>query len=284
VGPLSVEVQEPMRRLRVRAAPESGDLAADLRFDARSPALEEPAFLHRSGPQRVMDLTRVTQLGAWEGWVQLGGARLELSPGEALGCRDRSWGVRPVGEPAGGAPGPPPQFFWLWAPVHFPDVCAHFDVNEDADGRPWHANGVLAPVLGAGGDPLDASGVQRMPGVSHAIRWQPGTRRAESAVITLAPEAGEAHRIELAPILSFPMRGLGYLDPQWGHGIWKGELAVHAEVLEIDKLPPLDPRNVHVQQLCRARMGERHGLGVLEQLVIGPHAPSGFTSLLDGAA
>jgi hypothetical protein len=29
-------------------------------------------------------------------------------------------------------------------------------------------------------------------------------------------------------------------------------------------------------------MGAREGIGILEQLVIGPHAPSGFAHLLDG--
>jgi hypothetical protein len=45
----------------------------------------------------------------------------------------------------------------------------------------------------------------------------------------------------------------------------------------------MDPRHVHVQQLCRARMDGREGVGVLEQLVLGPHAPSGFQSILDPA-
>ena len=40
---------------------------------------------------------------------------------------------------------------------------------------------------------------------------------------------------------------------------------------------------VHVQQVVRGRMGEREGIGVLEQLCLGPHAPSGFTEFLDGA-
>ena len=48
-------------------------------------------------------------------------------------------------------------------------------------------------------------------------------------------------------------------------------------------LDPLEPRHLHVQQLCRARMGDREGVGVLEQLVLGPHAPSGFRSILDPA-
>jgi hypothetical protein len=30
-------------------------------------------------------------------------------------------------------------------------------------------------------------------------------------------------------------------------------------------------------------MEGREGIGVLEQLVIGPHAPSGFRSIIDGA-
>ena len=44
-----------------------------------------------------------------------------------------------------------------------------------------------------------------------------------------------------------------------------------------------EPQHIHIQHLCRARMGDREGIGILEQLVIGPHAPSGFESLFDGA-
>jgi hypothetical protein len=40
---------------------------------------------------------------------------------------------------------------------------------------------------------------------------------------------------------------------------------------------------IHVQQVMRARWGNRIGLGVLEQLAVGPHRPSGFQELLDGA-
>ena len=45
----------------------------------------------------------------------------------------------------------------------------------------------------------------------------------------------------------------------------------------------MEPWHLHTQQLCRVRMGERTGYGALEQLVLGPHTPSGFTSLLDPA-
>jgi hypothetical protein len=41
--------------------------------------------------------------------------------------------------------------------------------------------------------------------------------------------------------------------------------------------------NLHIQQLVRARMDDRLGYGIVEQLCIGRHAPSGFKSMLDGA-
>ncbi len=57
--------------------------------------------------------------------------------------------------------------------------------------------------------------------------------------------------------------------------------------MEILKVLPfaavLDPRHLHVQQVCRARLGTRTGVGILEQVVLGPHAPSGFESILDPA-
>jgi hypothetical protein len=31
------------------------------------------------------------------------------------------------------------------------------------------------------------------------------------------------------------------------------------------------------------RTGDRHGTGVLEQLIVGPHTPTGLTGLFDGA-
>jgi hypothetical protein len=287
VGPLSIEVEEPMRRLRVRVAPNDTGLEGDLAFHARTPAVEEPRFTAREGGRVLMDSTRFTQWGGWSGALGAEGERLALRPEAVLGTRDRSWGVRRVGEPEGGAPsGSEPQFFWLWAPLHFDGFCTHFDVNEDAEGRAWHWNGSRVPALPvAGPGPLDeAAAGERMAAVEHRIDWEPGTRRARRARLVLAPLAGEPLGIELEPLLTFQMLGIGYLHPEWGHGLWKGEAAVGGERWKLAELNPLDPRHIHVQQLCRARCGPHEGVGVLEQLVIGRHGPSGFRALFDGAA
>ncbi len=276
VGPIAIEVVEALRTLRVRVAPNDFGLEADLLFRARGPALEEPRFTARVENRLFMDTTRLTQFGLWEGTITAGSARLALAPLRALGVRDRSWGVRPVGEPEGGAPGLPPQFFWLWAPLHFDDLCTLCGVNEDAEGRPWHAAGTVLRLADGAIEPVAR--------VAHRVRWLPGTRRAAAAAITLTPHRGEPLAITLEPLLTAQMCGLGYLHPEWGHGLWKGELAVGGESWTLADLDPMEPRHLHVQQVCRARLGTREGIGVLEQLVLGPHLPSGFTSILDPAA
>jgi hypothetical protein len=274
-GPIAVEVLDAMRSLRLHVADNEMGVRAELRFGARTVAVEEPRFTRRSGARVMMDATRFTQWGTWEGFVQVDGERIEVDASQVLGTRDRSWGIRPVGEPEGGAPGGPGQFFWLWAPLHFDDLCTHFDVVEDGEGRVENANGSTVAIIA---DPADevidyGEGIAtKMESVSHRIRWRPGTRFR-----------GDERVIALEPMLTFQMLGLGYLHPEWGHGLWKGEEVVGCEQWKLADLDPLDPRHIHVQELCRARMGEREGIGILEQLVIGPHQPSGFEELFDGA-
>jgi hypothetical protein len=284
VGPIAIAIEEPMRTLRVRVDSNEWGIEADLRFRARTVAVEEPRFVRREQGRLLMDLTRFTQFGSWEGSLRAGSESIAVTPVEVLGCRDRSWGIRPIGERAAGPMLGAPQYFWLWAPLHFDDVCTHFDVNEDASGRRWHDNGVLVPLLrDANASAVDTAGTVSMRSVEHHIEWQPGTRRAARAEIALIADDGARHAIALEPLATFQMCGIGYLHPEWGHAHWKGPEAVAGEHWKLADCNPLDPRFLHVQQLVRARWGDREGIGVLEQLVIGAHEPSGLTSLFDGA-
>jgi len=281
VGPLRVEVIEPLRSLRlVVDAPEQG-LRADLRFDRRSPVIEEPHFFQRIGNRTFFDYTRLTQFGAWTGWIETDGERIVVEPDAVLGTRDRSWGTRPIGEPApSGAPvGWPPQFFWLWAPVNFPSLSTHFDVNEYADGRRWHEVGAIAPV----GD-AEARLVRT---VEWRVTWRPGTRWADAFEYDLVDWDGSITTVRLEPQFEFMMRGIGYGHPEFGHGYWKGESVVGGEVLPLPVAEPCTREHVHVQALCRATVtlpnGDvEHGAGILEQLAIGDHV-SGLTGVFDPA-
>lgn len=287
-GPVRVEVVEPLRVLRLVVDPAPHGLGCDLLWRSRTVAVEEDRFVRHNGPRVVMDYTRLTQFGTWEGTITVDGRDLAVRPDHFLGCRDRSWGIRVVGEPEGGAPGTSlPQFFWLWAPLNFTDGAAHFDVNETARGERWHRSAFDIPLHGDGGPVLDtgdlAVSAQPMRDVDWHIDWEPGTRRARAASLTFTPWNAAPSVIELEPLLTFQMLGIGYFHPEWSHGVWRGEEASGYDEWVVADLDPGAPQHVHVQQLVRARWGDRRGVGVLEQLAIGDHEPSGLRGLFDGA-
>jgi len=287
VGPFRIEVLEPMRVLRVVLAPNETGIECDLTFRARTACVEEGRqTAHRDG-RILMDATRFAQFGRWQGEIRYDGQRVPVEPARVFGTKDRSWGVRPVGEPeTGGAPSTsPPQVFFLWAPLQWDDHCTHCGLFEDADGRRWHSDGMIVPAYER---PEQIPGVvdpevRVVAEVEHHIDYLPGTRRARSARIALLARDGERREIELEPLLCFQMKGIGYMHPQWGHGVWKGELAVGGESWKSADLDPCALENQHIQQVMRARCGDRRGSGVLEQLCLGPHAGYGFRGLLDPA-
>ena len=277
VGPIRVEVVEPMRVHRLHIdAPDQG-LRAELTFTAGSDAIEEPHFFQRVGVRVLFDYTRLTQFGAWTGWIELDGVRIELTS-PITGSRDRSWGVRPVGEPAAsGAPVSVAQFFWLWAPVNFPEFSTHFDVNEYGDGRRWHEVGAIAPR---------GQGAEMMRTVDYRITWQPGTRYASAFEYDLIAWDGATATVTLQPIFNFQMSGIGYGHPEWNHGSWRGESAVGGQRMTLPVDDPLSRENVHVQTLCAATYRDSSGrnatgTGILELLCVGDH-PTGLSGILDG--
>ena len=95
--------------------------------------------------------------------------------------------------------------------------------------------------------------------------------------------SGEEGLLELEPLYQFYMSGIGYLHPEWGHGTDKGGLAVTYDTIDLDSVDEASPLYLHIQSISRVRMGDKVGLGGLEQLILGPHEPSGFEELLDMA-
>jgi hypothetical protein len=286
IGPLRIDVVEPLRVTRVVLDRGEAGLDADVVFTARTVAHEEPRQVLTSGTKTVMDSTRLTQWGTWSGSIGIGGTRVPLE--RTYGTKDRSWGVRPVGPTVAGAPDSTlQQVFFLWAPINWDDRCTHFLCFERANGDRWVGSQAILDVVGADAPMFGAEAdtrVHHLAGATHRVRWAPGLRRSQGATLHLLHHSGSVEDIALEPLLTFRMRGLGYTHPEWGHGHWHGELAVGTEEHKVEELDNLDPSNIHVQQVMRARWGSRVGLGVLEQLAFGAHEPSGLTGVLDGFA
>jgi hypothetical protein len=281
VGPISVEVIEPLHQLRLSITDSEHDLRAELTFTSRAPAQEEPRFTRRIGTQLMMDSTRLTQNGVWQGWIESKGRRIEVTEQDWVGTRDRSWGVRGIGA---GDPQPNPmapenfQFYWLWAPINWDDCVTLYHLNDDEYGRPWNTSGVHVPLTG------DGDG-EEMGTVSSDIEFISGTRHAKVARLRFERKTGGTAEIVMKPRFHWYMKGVGYGHPEFSHGSYHGELDTTYEEYALSEVD--DATNLHIQAICDVEMsgdfGDKKGRGVLEQMIIGAHAPSGFNELMDMA-
>ena len=275
VGPIRIEVLEPLKTLKVTLAATEG-LAAEFIFEGRAFPIEEPRFIRRNGPRTFMDYTRLTQNGRYTGWIEIDGVREALAP-SCVGTRDRSWGVRPVGlsDPQPLAPPIAPSFFWQWTPLNLPDRSVFYHFTADASGIPWNTRAVLCP---------DGAGPEEMietEGAAMHVDLEPGTKHAASARLTFPLKDEPPLIITFTPLTKFQMRGIGYTHPKWGHGKFQGELVVEREDFVLADLDPNAFENLHIQAISTvvaAQEGrpDQAGLGVFEQLVFGPYPPLGI--------
>ncbi len=282
VGPISIEVVEPLQKLAIRVDDNEYGIKAAILFEGRVKVVEEPRFTFRQGPRTFFDYTRLTQNGTWSGWLEVDGQHVEISSDRFLGTRDRSWGVRPIGaqDPQPVVPESVPQFYFLWAPLNFEDCVTFYAENAHADGTPWSKSAVYVPLDADA--PLEASASEA------SLVFKSGTRHAQSAVLDFIYDQGENLRIALEPQFNFYQSGLGYLNFEWGHAMYKGENALGYDSIDLASVNETDMQHWHIQAFCTARLtggkdGEKVGCGILEQLIIGPHEPSGFKELMDMA-
>lgn len=275
IGPIKLEIVEPLHQLRLLIGDNDSPVTGDIVFTARHAPVKEPRFARRQGPRMMMDYTRLTQNGGWQGKINVDGRQFDVSG--YMGTRDRSWGIRPVGAAESQPPpqGELPQFWWLWTPLNFDQHVSFFHSNDDGDGIPWNRRGALCAVGGApieyDGDNLD-------------IQYHPGTRRVRQMSVDIAPDT----QLTITPREQFfYMSGLGYLHPEWGHGMDNGALKVGYDQVKLQPPPATEMTTIHIQALSDAVLtiaGQSHrGIGVTEQLFLGPHVTSGLTGVFDPA-
>ncbi|MEM9132711.1 MAG: hypothetical protein AAF962_10485 [Actinomycetota bacterium] len=287
VGPFRYEVVEPLRRSRVILDDNESGVGCDLTFSARTGPIEEAHQRLRRHGRVVMDATRFAQFGRWSGTVATPDGEFSVDEETWRGTKDRSWGIRGVGERVHfGAPHDEiPSAFFLWAPLVWEDHISHAVFFDGTRGEALVREGLTAPLWPSEADiPDDLDDpAERMATAVHRVDYHPGTRLARYAEVDLIDLYGKVRTITLEPKLRFQFKGLGYGHRTWGQGFWKGESAVGGESFDPLELDLLSPDNIHVQQVVAVSDGERTGIGALEQIVIGPYEPAGFTELVDGA-
>jgi hypothetical protein len=281
VGGYRIEVSEPLHKLRV-ILEETEGMALDLTWEGLFPVVQEQRHVLRTGTRITLDAQRFAQLGSWSGVIAVDGEEIAVDPAVWLGSRDRSWGIRPIGEPEpAGRPAHPPfeGMWWLYVPMAFDDFAIVLIIQEEPSGfrslndctRIWRDGRV------------EQLGWPRVK-----IHYTPGTRIPYGATIEATTPDGSPVVFEVESKLPVPIHiGGGYGgDSDWLHGMWKGER--FTERLTYDMTDPsVNGGSMFgvIDHVGRAvcRDGDRklvEGWGLFEHGALGRHDPSGFTDWL----
>jgi hypothetical protein len=273
VGGYRIEVLEPLRELALGCESPDGSLDFELRWSAAFPAVQEEPHLLLSGGRPVVDASRFCQLGNWNGRLRVGGREFEVTAGRWSGARDRSWGIRPAGEPeppGRGAAEPMEGFWWLYAPLQFGSFALIVILQENPDGYRTLSDARRVWPDGR---------VEQLGWPRAEISYRTGTRHPESARIHLQDRAGAPLTLELDTVTSVPLHvGAGYGgDPDWSHGRWMGRNWSSAAVYDLTE-PAVAGRIPFgvIDHLARARLDGEQGWGLFEHASIGRHDPTGF--------
>ena len=275
VGPYRLEIVDPLQELHLTCAGDEWGVAVDLHWRGSFPAVDESPHLMRTGAKLTLDAQRFAQVGTWEGWVRVAGTEYPVVPGRHIGTRDRSWGIRPVGEPeppgrAAAEPDPGHGFHWCYVPLRFDDFGLVFIAQEDGDGHRTLNDALRVWPDGR----VDSLGHPR-----YDITYRSGTRIPVAATITAQERDGTPFVVEIEPLGHVALSaGCGYgPDPQWTHGVWRGRGFTEGSVYDLH-----DPANFVATQfsmldhLGRATVNGQVGHGLFEHVCAGRHTPSGF--------
>ena len=279
VGPIRVEVLEPLQRLRLVIDDNEHGIAADLVFEGRHVPVEEARSTRRNGPRITMDYTRLTQLGRYSGWLRAGGQDISAEDAGVIGSRDRSWGMRAVGlrDPQEMVPAPSRQFHWYWVPAHLEDRIIHFYLNEDENGAIWHRDLVMVH---------DDGRIEHLHAATIETTNHPGTRWPCRGVISAFDDAGRVYKIEIEAGDRAYLSGIGYMHPEWGHGFNMGPLAIAYDEIRKTDVTAYGPPWLHAEAFSRLTMTTPEGrtiggIGTFESLSMGPNPARGLTGMFD---
>jgi hypothetical protein len=267
VGPFQVQVIEGLKRLRLVCDSPDLPLGADLTWRAAIPAVAEPRHFYRSGARVVSDTMRMAQTGTWAGSLRLGDERLDIEPELWAGGRDRSWGVRPVGEPeprrardVEGSPG----FFWIYSTPQFDDFSLIVIVHEDRRGRRILEEAVMVWAESSGQPP------ESLGRPDHTVIFgdPPGT--VQKATVTFA---GTDDVLEVQPLTAVYLAlGTGYgVEPDWRHGMYQGPSVIQSLEYSLNDEEVRRRSRGLVDHLARFDFAGRTGFGLFEFALLGPH-------------
>jgi hypothetical protein len=277
VGPISVEVIEGLRRLRLRCDAADAGVALDVEWEGAIPAHQEARHSQSHGVRLTTDTTRFAQTGWWTGSLQVGDEAFEVTPDTWKGGRDRSWGIRAVGEPEPRgrrqAEGPG-GFLWIYSTMQFDDFSIVCILQEDRVGNRVieDATRVWREGSGKDDDPLGR--------FDHQLTFAPGTRSVDAATLVFTAPSGATTEVGVTPLIASHLAlGTGYgMDTDWRHGMYQGPLAVQHLTFDLSDAETWARTYGLVDHLARFELDGQVGYGLFEFAALGPYDRYGFST------
>ncbi len=276
LGPLSYEVIEPFKKIRIAMGENEQGLSYDIEFlGGMLPGEEEP-HLGRARGRVFVNHCRYAQLGRVRGWVKVGGERFELDPDRFYAQRDHSWGIRMgVGAPEQGVQMADVATFTSmminWFTVQFPSWGLYAYLIEKGDGTVERLTGCLTKPMEEGGEVIP------LVGFEHDWVYHENSPRMKAGKVTLKFKDGSEKSIEMRELTTMYLRGgsyLGYKDHY--HGLWMGEDWRDGESWDLDTPAKADGVHGLNDTVVECKCDGEVGYGIVENLILPPYPRYGF--------
>ena len=237
VGPFRIEIVEGLKKIRyiVEDSPEH-PIAMDITWQGAIPAFEEPRQYIRRHGRVLFDSMRFAQTGYWTGTLRVGDTVYDVTPDKWKGSRDRSWGIRPVGEhePQGiQASVPIMEGMWNYAPMQFEDYSILYICHEHNNGHRQ-----LEEAVKVWNDPAREPEWLGRPEHHHnVVVKSPYVTFIDASVISFPNAPGGGFEVKVTPLTHvWVMVGTGYgLEQDWKHGMYKGPSTVESFTLDMQE-------------------------------------------------
>ncbi len=238
VGPLRLEVLEPLARLRTTCAPNPYGITFDLTWTGlHEPYLE--GYVERSaGGRLTAQRCNYDQCCDVAGSITVDGRVFEVTAPDWVGVRDHSWGLGRTGGPRSPSAAPQPPgagqsrfAIRQWAMVRLPERVVFWQLHTDDAGRTTMFESRVLPR--DGGPDWSYVGLDSMD-----LRLVPGHRRLREGTIALRRPDGRSDRFALS-VIGGPvyLQGGGYwqgFDDGLGRGVYRGDDHGEGEVWNVD--------------------------------------------------
>jgi hypothetical protein len=230
VGPLRLEILEPMRTVRLVLEDNEFGFALDVTCRSATVPYEDPAEVTRIDGRLISERMTYEITGKCDGWAEVGGERFGLDAATDSFFRNHSWGYqagrggpRLYAAPTVGARRRVPGVR-QWVLFDMPDHGGFYFV--DPSGR--RASGKGAIML--------ADRSVAVTAVEHDLQFYDGGRRLRSGTFQLTDAEGVVRRYQAEDLGWVYCQGGGYFggfNDGLGQGVYRGDYHVEGEVWDV---------------------------------------------------